>query len=212
MLNARTLFAVSLLLLAAGCATPSQSPEEKHREARIKARERGWSSPTPLFAETPTPTATPHPTPTPRPVLGYYGDAIVGPDKKVIDDLVAKVGAFKETCQVGAQTARIALSNVVLVLQEQRRAFMAIAPPPDFASAQRAAANAMKYDINLLLDFMGEREGGTLSSEMMTGMIAESAWDGWTDNFNFAVEARRAAARSSPTPTARAVPTPRRKR
>ena len=43
-------------------------------------------------------------------------------------------------------------------------------------------------------------------------MIAESAWDDWADNFNFAVEARRAAARSSPTPTARAVPTPRRER
>ena len=193
--SARTLFAVFLLLLAAGCATPSQSPEERHREARIRARERGWPSPTPLYAETPRPTSKPGPSPTPRPVLGRFDDAIDGSERRTLEDLLSKVGAFHDTFAVGLQTQRIALVTVVLKLQDQRREFMAVAVPDDFLTAQRTGASAMGFDIDTLTKFMGQNETGSIVAEV----FASGTWDEWTNEFNRAVDTRRAS-RRTPTP------------
>lgn len=146
-------------------------------------------------------TPTPRATPTPRPALQPFGDVLSPPEQAVVSGWLSQISAFKETHEVGMRTARIALSSVVLVLQEKRRAFEGTPAPEGFRSAQNWAVRAMNEDIETLTYFMSSNEGGAMASQMVAGL----SWDWWTNTFNMAVEQRRGASlRTTPTPT----PTP----
>ena len=154
------------------------------------------SQPAPRQAE-PRLGPTPKPTPKPRPMLKPYGDVFSQPDQEKLNGLLSQVSAFRETYQVGTRTPRVALSGVVLSLQERRRAFEATTVPEGMQATKKWAVDAMNNDIDVLTNWMSRNEGAS----MVAGAMSDFYWDLFISSFNTDVQAiREKANAAAPAP------------
>lgn len=118
-----------------------------------------------------TPTTTPTPTivPTPTPAM----DCELSDVDELIQELDDSIQRWKDIMSVAEQTSKIALSPVVVQLQDIRRQTNAIDSPDCGKFIRNYIAIAMSYDIKSLLEFLSDE-----TEENLTYSIerANSVW------------------------------------